>query len=1184
MEEMIGEVVGRYRIEAHIGEGGMAAVYRAYDERLDRQVAIKFIRFSGSTESISSETLKRFEREARALAKLSHPNIVKVYDYGEHNGYPYLVMEYLMGGTLRQRTGYPMNYREAAKLLLPIARALDYAHRQGVIHRDVKPSNILLTESGEPMLSDFGIAKLIYNKETISLTGEGVSVGTPEYIAPEQSVGAELDQRADIYSLGVIFYELITGRKPYTAETPVAVMVKHVVEPLPHPRAYVPDIPEEVEAVVIKTLAKKPQDRYSTMADFAQVLESLLRAPSADEVEPRLKADMQQPTQPNDVQVVKSKVQDYESTIDNYLSQWGEKPSTADHLTPPAGKPGMGAERKTPPSHPAFTPPQPAEAAVGEKARAWLPLGALAFGVIAAILLIGGSLLWLLRPQPQPQQLTALPASQEITSAAQIETATLHPLDTATHSPARVEAMTLIAEKTSVEKTAEQPEEDSKTPYLLFGPANGRLVHQTSSDGCLPNTRCAPLQQSAGVKARDFIAQATFYNPYPIKQGIWDIGFFFRSKSPEEGYRLIVRADSRWELREKSPNDDYVVASGKLPANTLDDTSGRTNQLKLLVYQKQGYLVVNDRNIVTLNLSLIEEAGDVILQSGYFENSQQQGQATRFEGFTVWSLPAPLQMEEKTLTYPAAGEEMVRLQQDGKWDNFIVRFAFSVPYPAYVAPWEVGLAFRSVSEDEEFRLTVASSTAWELAQKKPNIVQPTVLIQGKASGLMSIKEGESNEVFIFAQKDKGFFYMNGQLVKVLDLSSHQRAGAIAAVLGFHKNSGLAGKTVLIHSLDVVALPQIEEQQQVMLAATQSAEQLVQQQTATPTQAPSQAELIPPKKIEVEPSGSLSHQNKDVPLTVPLSATVKDFSIEATFYNPYATPLGTWDIGFYFRDNGDHRYWLIVRADASWQLIEQLQSETKVIDNQEKQKRKMVNLDNTKDKPNKLQLIVLNERGFLFVNDNFGATFEVSRWQEPGDLGLVVGYHPGSQKEGYTTRYEGLSVWEIGQPGVGPMEGEFVHDDEEKVKERFAGVQTKNFITSVIVENPYPATRGNWDAGIAFRSAGLDDQYQVLITSGPKGSYWYFGNRQPNLKATSWLAQGPLPGTVKMGYPAENKLYLFALREKGWFFVNDSLIAALDLFNRQTPGDIAVGNGFLNNTEISGEFTRYREFTVWDLPR
>jgi serine/threonine protein kinase len=602
MEEMIGEVVGRYRIEAHIGEGGMAAVYRAYDERLDRQVAIKFIRFSGSTESISPDSLKRFEREARALAKLSHPNIVKVYDYGEHKGVPYLVMEYLMGGTLRQRTGYPMNYREAAKLLLPIARALDYAHRQGIIHRDVKPSNILLTESGEPMLSDFGIAKLVYSKETISLTGEGVSVGTPEYIAPEQSVGAELDQRADIYSLGVILYELITGRKPYTAETPVAVMVKHVVEPLPHPKAYVADLPEEVEAVVIKALAKKPQDRYSTMADFAQVLESLLHAPSGDKAGSELKAALQQPTQPSDVQAVKSKVQEYEPTIDSYLSQWEEKPSTPEQLPSLGGRPVMGAERKTPPSYPSINLTQPTEAADSQKARPWLPLGALALGVVFVILLIGGAIIWILRPQPEPQQLTVVPATQEITSVALPETATIRPSDTATHSPARVEAMTLIAEKTSVKETIEQPEEDSKASYLLFGPANGRLVHQTSSDGCLPNMRCAPLQQSAGVKVRDFIAQATFYNPYPIKQGIWDIGFFFRSKSPDEGYRLIVRADSRWELREKSPDDDYVVASGKLPPNILDDTSGRTNQLKLLVYQKQGYLVVNDRNIVALNL------------------------------------------------------------------------------------------------------------------------------------------------------------------------------------------------------------------------------------------------------------------------------------------------------------------------------------------------------------------------------------------------------------------------------------------------------------------------------------------------------------------------------------------------------------------------------------------------------
>ncbi|MGB9724679.1 MAG: serine/threonine-protein kinase, partial [Chloroflexia bacterium] len=243
----IGQSVGRYHIVEQLGEGGMATVYKAYDTRLEREVALKVIRRGAFPPEQLERILRRFEREAKALARLTHPNIVGLIDYGEYEGSPYLVMEYLPGGTLKKlleaRAGRPLPWEEAVRLLLPIARALHFAHRQGFIHRDVKPSNILITESGEPMLSDFGIAKLLETEET-TLTGTGVGVGTPEYMAPEQGLGRKVDARADVYALGVVLYELVTGRKPYTADTPMAVVFKHLSDPLPRPRAYVPELPE----------------------------------------------------------------------------------------------------------------------------------------------------------------------------------------------------------------------------------------------------------------------------------------------------------------------------------------------------------------------------------------------------------------------------------------------------------------------------------------------------------------------------------------------------------------------------------------------------------------------------------------------------------------------------------------------------------------------------------------------------------------------------------------------------------------------------------------------------------------------------------------------------------------------------------------------------------------------------
>ena len=275
MDDLVEREIGRYHITEQLGVGGMATVYKAFDTRLERNVAIKVLRRDAFPPEQFDQILKRFEREAKALAKLSHPNIVKVHDFGEFEGAPFLVMEYLPGGTLKEKMGIPMPWQAAANLLIPVARALHYAHQRGILHRDVKPSNILLTETGDPMLTDFGIAKILDIEEIHTLTGSGVGIGTPEYMAPEQGLGQQVDARADVYSLGIILYELITGRKPFTADTPMAVVIKQVNEALPPPRQFILSLPESVECAILKALTKQPEHRYLNMGDFAAALESL---------------------------------------------------------------------------------------------------------------------------------------------------------------------------------------------------------------------------------------------------------------------------------------------------------------------------------------------------------------------------------------------------------------------------------------------------------------------------------------------------------------------------------------------------------------------------------------------------------------------------------------------------------------------------------------------------------------------------------------------------------------------------------------------------------------------------------------------------------------------------------------------------------------------------------------------
>jgi WD40 repeat protein len=267
MEGLIGQTLGQYRIVEPIGEGGMATVYKAYQPGLDRYVAVKVLPpIHAKTPGFS----ERFVREAKAIAGLHHPNILPVYDFGQDDGYSFIVMRYIEGArTLRDVMAEPLSLEQIAGLMEQIAAALDHAHRQGVIHRDVKPANVLMDEDWA-LLTDFGLAKM--TEASVKLTGSGVGVGTPAYMSPEQGQGLEIDHRTDIYSLGIILFEMLTGKIPHEAETPFAIVLKRVTEPLPMPRSINPGIPEPVERVILKALATDPADRFESVGEMAAAL------------------------------------------------------------------------------------------------------------------------------------------------------------------------------------------------------------------------------------------------------------------------------------------------------------------------------------------------------------------------------------------------------------------------------------------------------------------------------------------------------------------------------------------------------------------------------------------------------------------------------------------------------------------------------------------------------------------------------------------------------------------------------------------------------------------------------------------------------------------------------------------------------------------------------------------------
>ena len=273
-DPLINQQLDEYLIETLLGKGGMARVYRGVDVNLKRYVAIKVI---DSPYQRDSDYTMRFEREAQVIAQLSHPNVVQLYRYGKAEDFLYMVMQYIQGADLHTiLSGYrqdneSMQPDEVRQVTGDVCRALDYIHGQGVVHRDVKPSNILLTRDGRAILSDFGLALLT------EIGTLGRIFGSPQYIAPEQAISsAQAEPRSDLYSLGVILYEIFTGRLPFAAEDPLELAMQHVQKEPPRPRQFRPGISQPIEAFLLKALAKKPEDRYPSGAAFYQALDQAL--------------------------------------------------------------------------------------------------------------------------------------------------------------------------------------------------------------------------------------------------------------------------------------------------------------------------------------------------------------------------------------------------------------------------------------------------------------------------------------------------------------------------------------------------------------------------------------------------------------------------------------------------------------------------------------------------------------------------------------------------------------------------------------------------------------------------------------------------------------------------------------------------------------------------------------------
>ncbi|MGB1252685.1 MAG: protein kinase domain-containing protein [Candidatus Promineifilaceae bacterium] len=278
IDALIGQTVGHYNITERVGHGGMSAVFKAQSTKDKKIVALKVLHAYHASDP---NFLHRFTREARAMAQLDHPNIVRVYDFNTTGQTPYIAMEHIGGGTLKEkfkvarRKGQIISLSESIRVVLQISDALAYAHSRDMVHRDIKPANILFDGDNDAILTDFGIVKTL-NGST-QHTATGAMIGTPAYMSPEQGLGRPGDARSDIYALGVLFYQMVTGRLPFDADKPLAVVLKHINEPIPNPSDYNASLPPDITAVIMKALAKDPQDRFQTSLGIARRLREIIQ-------------------------------------------------------------------------------------------------------------------------------------------------------------------------------------------------------------------------------------------------------------------------------------------------------------------------------------------------------------------------------------------------------------------------------------------------------------------------------------------------------------------------------------------------------------------------------------------------------------------------------------------------------------------------------------------------------------------------------------------------------------------------------------------------------------------------------------------------------------------------------------------------------------------------------------------
>lgn len=783
---MTPQSIDRYEIIEELGRGGMATVYKARDPLFEREVAVKVLPPELSRDP---QFRSRFIREARTVAALEHPAIVPVYDYGESYDQPYLVMRYMTGGSLTDllRQG-PLSLTQTSKILQRIGLALDAAHQKGIIHRDLKPGNILFDQYGEAYLADFGIVHLASSSEALTATGS--LVGTPSYMSPEQVHSDKvLDGRSDIYALGVILFQMLTGDVPYAADTPVKTMMQHVMEPIPQILERRPDLAPQFDTIITKAMAKDRDARFATGSELSTALENLINQTGAQ----------QQPI----------------TTTPEPMPIPEPARSKPIQVTPPPAAPEP--VRTAPPSPQVLPKPE------GSKRRGAGIVGAGVIVLVAICVGIVGAGIWVInsvstRNEPLsviegiPSEVTevveeidvgatetavALIATRdqqvlEATTAAEAVDTAVPPTPT---SPATNREADLLATRQALEAaaTAAATGSDIVRPVSglkpIFGPSSGSMPH--IEDEFLESVYADP-------SPADFIASTTFGNPFV---GSWDFGLIFRQIDADDEMRLVIHSDGFWNLNDRSGSEDVFVEEGDI-SGLLDVSEDGQNDLILAAIGEQGYFFLNGRFIAILDLSSRTAAGDLAVATGFYTDSEQPGASTAYTDFTVWAAdpifgPTSGAMEHIDDGYVKDVEADVDIY------NFIATAQFGAPYPTSTGSWDIGYTFRGTGTDDQFWFVVQSSSDWSFINRQKG--DDTTLDEGLAASFNSSDKG-TNQIQLIALNDNGYVFINDTLAAELDLSDRVHSGDISVVTAFFLGNEIEGNATTFSDFTIWEMP------------------------------------------------------------------------------------------------------------------------------------------------------------------------------------------------------------------------------------------------------------------------------------------------------------------------------------------------------------------------------------------